>query len=80
VQQLGLEGICEVMRAHQESYEHLGEIQLWVQDMHPIWEEKQAGAHITIPPDRVGLQVATEIAMPPTWCGITWDSLNFVPF
>jgi hypothetical protein len=73
VQQLGLESMCEMMRGHQESYEHLGEIQLWVQDMHPVWTAKQAGFRITIPPDRVGLQVATEIAMPPHQ---VWDYLG----
>ncbi|HXF64481.1 MAG TPA: DUF2652 domain-containing protein [Caldilineaceae bacterium] len=65
LQQLGLEGMCEGMRGHEERYEHLGEIQLWLQDMHPIWEERKSIAHLTIPPDQVSLQVAADIAMPP---------------
>jgi hypothetical protein len=41
--------------------------------MHPVWEEKQAGARLTISPDRVSLQVAADIAMPPHQ---VWDYLG----
>ena len=73
VQALGLEEMCELLRAHQESYEHLGETQVWLQDMHPVWTATQASARITIPPDRLALQVAAEIAMPPHQ---VWDYLG----
>jgi hypothetical protein len=72
-QQLGLQEMCETMRAHQESYEHLGEVRLWVQDMHPVWAAKQAASRIALPPEQVSLEAATEIAMPPNQ---VWDYLG----
>ena len=37
IQKLGLEGLTESMRAHSETYEHIGEVNVWIQDMAPIW-------------------------------------------
>ena len=72
IQQLGLEDVCASMTAHSETYEHLGAVALWVQDMHPIWEQKRQAARITIPPKKINLQVAAEIALPPER---VWDYL-----
>lgn len=65
IRQLGLEDFCAKLVAHREEYEHIGEVELWVQDMHPVWQQKREATRITIPPERVVLQVEGEIAMPP---------------
>jgi uncharacterized protein YndB with AHSA1/START domain len=65
IQQLGLESICASMLPHSEEYEHLGTVEVWIQDMHPVWEEKKEAARITIPPREIALQLETEIAAPP---------------
>lgn len=45
VQKLGLEGLTESMRAHSETYEHIGDVKVWIQDMAPVWAaRKRAGA------------------------------------
>lgn len=72
IQQLGLKQICATMAPHAESYEHLGEVKLWVQDMHPVWEKKRAAARITLNPKEVYFQVETDIHLPPEQ---VWDYL-----
>ena len=72
IRQLALDGICEKLVAHQEAYEHLGEVTVWVQDMHPVWQTKKETLRISIPPDRIALQVSAEIALPPHQ---VWDYL-----
>ena len=69
---MGLEEMCTKMIPHTEAYEHLGEVMTWVQDMHPVWEQKRAASRITIPPERTALQLEAEIAMPPH---LVWDYL-----
>ncbi len=73
IDHLGLERFREKLIAHREQIEHLGEVQVWVQDMHPVWEERREALRITIPPHQIGLQVETEIAMPPQ---LVWDYLT----
>ena len=72
IQQLGLQDICAKMIPHIEEYEHLGEVQTWIQDMHPVWEAKKDQTRIPFPPEDIILQVETEIALPPEQ---VWDYL-----
>lgn len=72
MERLGLQEMCEHLTAHVESYEHLGQVQTWVQDMHPVWEKKREAARITIPPGQVGLRLEIEIGMPPH---LVWNFL-----
>jgi uncharacterized protein YndB with AHSA1/START domain len=61
------------MAPHTESYEHLGEVKAWVQDMHPVWEQKREATRITIPPERITLQLETEINVT---AELVWDYLS----
>jgi len=72
IEQLGLQGFREKLAAHHESYEHLGEVAVWIQDMHVTWQAKKESLRITIPPERVGMQGVVEIDMPPHR---VWDYL-----
>ncbi len=72
IRQLGLQGFSDRLVAHRESYEHLGEVAVWIQDMQSAWQAKKESLRITIPPDRVAAQVAIEIDMPPQQ---VWDYL-----
>jgi uncharacterized protein YndB with AHSA1/START domain len=73
IRRLGIEAMGENMLPHIEAYEHLGEVQVWVQNMQPIWEQKSDAKRITIPPDQIVMQVETEIAMP---VELVWDYLS----
>ncbi len=72
IQQLGLVEFCQKLVAHRESYEHLGETAVWIQDMHPVWQTKKEALRIAIPPNKIALQVATMIGLPPHQ---VWDYL-----
>ena len=72
IRQLGLEEFGETMAPHAETYEHLGEVNVWVQDMHAVWEGKRGAAQVQIPPEQILLQFEAEIAMPPH---LVWDYL-----
>lgn len=72
IRQLGLTEICATMTPHAESYEHLGEVKLWVQDMHPVWEKKRAAARLTLNPKEVYFQVQTDLHLLPEQ---VWDYL-----
>lgn len=72
LQHMGLEDMCTNMLPHLEAYEHLGEVKTWVQDMHPVWEQRRAAARIAIPPERIASRVEAELAMPPH---LVWDYL-----
>lgn len=64
VQHLGLEGIEQAMTAHHEKYEHLDEVKVWVQDLHPVWETKRSSVEVTLPADQVVDEVEVFIEMP----------------
>lgn len=57
---LGTEGLV----AHEESYENFGTVAVWIEDMHPVWENKRRSTAVTIPPERELLRVSAEIALP----------------
>jgi hypothetical protein len=56
-----------------ESYEHLGEVSIWVQDMHPIWTTKRDSVRIEIPPEQTVARVEAELPAPPH---VIWDLLS----
>jgi hypothetical protein len=70
IQQLGTTELNETMTPLVEADEHLGEVQLWIQDMHPIWEEKRNTTQINISPEQINLRTELDIAIPPE---IVWD-------
>ncbi|MCI0426247.1 MAG: DUF2652 domain-containing protein [Actinobacteria bacterium] len=39
---LGLEGFDSTLVPHTQRYEHLGEVSVWLQDMHPVWERRRS--------------------------------------
>ncbi len=64
IRQLGLEDLIETMTPHTESYEYLGEVKVWVQDMHPIWEKRYSAAAIAFPQERISWQFTVDVDMP----------------
>jgi len=65
IQQLGLGEICSTMTPHTESYEHLGEVRLWVQDMHPVWQRKRSATRVDLPPDQRIISFSEDFALTP---------------
>lgn len=64
IRQLNLEDFLDVLEPHLESYEHLGEVKVWIQDMHSVWEKKRADTVFVFPTDRSLMKMEVEINMP----------------
>lgn len=56
--------LIETMTPHHETYEHLGEVKLWVQDMHPVWEKRRSTTAVTFQPERIWSKFEVDIGMP----------------
>jgi hypothetical protein len=72
IRQLGIKDLEGTMTPHHEVYEHLGEVSVWVQDLHPKWEKKRSATEVTFPHDRIWTQIEVYIEMPRE---IVWDYL-----
>jgi hypothetical protein len=65
IQHLGAETMGETMTHHSETYEHLGEVGVLVQDMHPVWENKRRATAVVFPIDRLLDRSEIQINLPP---------------
>lgn len=65
IKQLDAEDLLASMTPHHESYEHLGQVKVWVQDLHPAWESRQQEMVIDIPEDEVDTEISIDIDVPP---------------
>ena len=72
IRRLGIDPVEAGLRAHEEVYEHLGTVQLWVADMRPVWEERGATVRIEVAPENVMIAVSAEVALAPE---VTWSYL-----
>lgn len=70
---LGLGDIAAAMTPHAESYEHLGQVRLFVQDMAPAWAARRETAGVDIPDDQIIVRVEREFPLPPH---LVWDALS----
>lgn len=70
VRRLGIEGIAKSMTAQAESVDQLGEVQLWVQDMHPVWERRRAEHAVVFEP---AMAASVDIGLPPE---VVWGYLR----
>jgi hypothetical protein len=70
---LGLGEMAATMTPHAESYEHLGEVQLFVHDMQPVWRERHDQSYVDIAPDQLLFAVEREFPLPPHQL---WDALS----
>jgi hypothetical protein len=65
IQQLNVEDLVEGMTLHSETYEHVGEVKVFVQDMHPVWERMRSASAIDFPANRLLDQSEVHINLPP---------------
>jgi uncharacterized protein YndB with AHSA1/START domain len=72
IQQLGLEMDQTTLIPLVESYAYLGDVKVWIQDMHPVWQKKQSIFQITIPPEQLNFQLSYDFHVPPE---ILWGYL-----
>jgi hypothetical protein len=53
IRRLGIEELARSMVRHEEQYPDVGLVSVYVQDMHPVWEQQQAEVRSTVSPDDV---------------------------
>jgi uncharacterized protein YndB with AHSA1/START domain len=69
---LGLDPAALSFIRHEESYEHLGIVQVYVEDMHPIWDAREGETQVRIAPEDELLRFETTIAASPE---IVWNNV-----
>lgn len=72
INKLGAEIISETMARHTEDYEHLGQVEVLVQDLHPVWESRRNATTTKFPQDRLLDRSDIQINVP---LEQTWDYL-----
>jgi len=73
VDELGIQKMCLAMRPHRESYEHLGEVGLYVQDLHAVWERERERQRVVVEPEQALLVLEAEFPAPAT---LVWDYIT----
>jgi hypothetical protein len=51
VDDLGINEIAESMTKHVETHDGIGDVNVYVQDMHPVWEEAQSRSTMSVQPE-----------------------------
>jgi len=70
VEALGIRDFCIDMSQHTESYEHLGEILLHIQDLRRVWERERKRRRVLVDPEEAWFTVASDIPAP---APLVWD-------
>ena len=58
------------MLAHSEEYTHIGTVELFVQDMHAVWERDKEQSRLLVEPDEAILTVEYEFPISPV---LMWE-------
>ncbi len=70
---LGLEDFQNSLTPHQESFADVGEVQMYVHDMHKVWERLKDTVRIEVRPEAALMILKYEFPVPPT---VLWDYLT----
>ncbi len=70
VRRLGIEDMTETMTSHVESFDDFAEVQLWVQDMHPVWDRHREERRVEFEPL---VTAVVDIALPPA---VVWGYIR----
>jgi hypothetical protein len=75
---LRLEELSQPLIPHSETYEHLGELEMFVYDLQAVMEREDARKHIVVDPDSAWIKIELEIPFPPSlvWGYITTPALE----
>lgn len=70
IEALQLEEFAAGLQMHREDFPDVGEVQLFVQDLQPVWEREHELRRTVVEPDEAGFTVEVEIPVPPP---LAWD-------
>ena len=72
VEALGLAGFTTNLIRHEETYPDVDALTMWIQDMHPLWEQDRESPRFHIDRDDVLARAQAELPVPP---GVAWELL-----
>ncbi len=72
-QALSLPEYCDNLKAHSETYEHIGEVPMFVYDLHPIWENEKAKRRVFVSKDDAWVKYEIDLPYPPE---LIWEYLT----
>jgi len=67
---LGMPELFDELTPLIENYEHIGEVQVYVLDMHPIWETRKHRYHTVVEPEQAIHSVEEKFPLPPA---LVWE-------
>ena len=70
VEAMKLNTQTEGMKAYSATFENLGGIKGFAQDLHPVWESQRKQQHITVSPDNAWFEVETDL---PVCAALAWE-------
>jgi len=70
VDALGIQELADTMTAHTEVYEHIGAVNMFVQDMGAVWERRKEGSRILVQPEDAIITCEYEYPLAPM---LMWD-------
>ena len=73
VDDLGIGELCGRMSLHNESYEHLGEVTMYVQNMHDVWKRERSRQREVVQPDEAIMSLHHDFPVGPA---LLWDYLT----
>jgi uncharacterized protein YndB with AHSA1/START domain len=72
-QALHLMEFCPEAKQHSETYEHIGEVPMWVHDLQPVWDTIKARRRIFVSAEEAWVKFETDLPFPP---GLIWEYLT----
>jgi len=70
LEHLGIPELFDELTPHRESYEHIGEVQVYLLDMHPIWETMKHRYHTVVEPEQAVQSLEETFPLPPA---LLWE-------
>jgi len=72
-QALNLSALCDDLLPYVESYEHLGEVRMWVHDLRAAWDREQARRRTVVEAEHAWVAFESDLPFPPA---LVWDYLT----
>jgi hypothetical protein len=73
LEHLAMPGLFDELTPHVESYEHIGEVKVYLLDMHPIWEHRKHRYHTVVEPQDAIYSFEKEFSLP---TALLWEYLT----
>ena len=73
VEALGLGEFAATLIPHREAFADVGEVQLYVQDLHGVWERRKAALRVVVKPEEALGIFEVDFNLPPS---LVWDYLT----